>query len=228
MTYDNVEPRSLDWFRLRCGKVTSTRLGTVAHGTLAAQTKLLDLMEAEAADPEAFAKQYFEESQERAPSSIRLGREREDWLRARYEILLLQQHGTPPVVEQPGFIEHPHVKHFADSPDWHLIAPQRRAGEGKVRVDETKHAYAIKRGVLPEDKPQCYAHMMCGGFDQCDYVSYCPTWEDAATQVHIVTIQYEREYGDFLYAELRRFVEHFERGTRPTGSPGLSGIPSFE
>lgn len=219
--------RSEEWFRLRLGKVTSTRLHTVALGTMTAQTSLLNVMQDEIENPDKHVEEAMLRLHKRDPAPVKLGKQREDWLRARFEIRVTQDTGKRPKILTPGFIDHPAVDRFGCSPDWFLKMPYQAPGEGKVRTDPEKHAFAIKRGLLPEDKCQVYAHMMCTTSDECDYVSYCPFWDDERTSVHIVKVPYDKQFGDYLYAELAKFLEHLQRGTRPTMPQGLSGIPSF-
>ena len=223
-----IEQRSREWFEMRLGMVTSTRLKTVAHGTLAAQTKLLDAMEWEVNHPDRAIEKYMEGFGYATPAAIKLGREREDWLIARYEIMRQKEWGQEPKIDRPGFVRHPSIKEFGSSPDWLEIGwGDGRTGEGKTRIDQSKHEYAMQSGVLPEDKDQCYAHMMCAGMTLCDYVSYCPDYPDVAARVVIIELRLDTMYANFLYAELNRFLLHFRTGTRPTVPTGHSGVPSF-
>lgn len=228
-----IEQRSREWFRLRLGIVTSTRLKIVAHGTLAAQSKLLDTMEWETSSPDRAIEKYMEGFGFKTPSSIKLGREKEDWLVARYEILRQKHWGHRPKIDRPGFIRHPSIMEFGSSPDWlELFGPKDeppllRTGEGKTRVDQSKHEFAMQHGLLPEDKDQVYTHMMCAGATICDYVSYCPDYPDPVMRIVIVEVEMDQIYANFLYAELNRFLKHFRAGTRPTVPTGHSGVPSF-
>ena len=219
-----IEPCSREWFKLRLGRVTSTRMKTVAHGTLAAQTKLLDEMQFELEHPEEALANNMEGFGYKTPTSIRLGKEREDWLIARYEIMRQKEYGHAIKIDRPGFVIHPTITEFGCSPDWLLVD---RSGEGKVRVDHAKHEYALKRGLLPEDKDQVYCQAMCAGFDLADYVSYCPDYPVLASRIAIVSVKIDRIYSNFLYAELNRFLAHFRAGTRPTVPQNQSGVPSF-
>jgi len=223
-----IEQRSREWFELRLGVVTSTRLKTVAHGTLAAQTKLLDTMEWEINHPDQALEKYMEGFGFATPAAIKLGREREDWLIARYEIMVQQAWGTAPKIDRPGFIRHPSIKEFGSSPDWLEVGQcNGRTGEGKTRTDQSKHEYAMQRGLLPEDKDQVYTHMMCAGMTLCDYVSYCPDYPDVSARIVIIEVELDIIYSNFLYAELNRFLTHFRAGTRPTVPQIQSGVPSF-
>lgn len=228
-----AEQRSREWFELKLGRVTSTRLRIVAHGTLAAQTKLLDTLQFEVEHHDEALEKNMEGFGYKTPSSIRLGKEREDWLVARYEIQRTKDWGFRVRVDQPGFVVHPTIPEFACSPDWILepYLPSRRikdrSGEGKTRVDHAKHEFAIKRGLLPEDKDQVYCEMMCCGFDAHDYVSYCPDYPDLDARIVIVEIERDPIYSNFLYAELNRFLAHFRAGTRPSAPKFASGVPSF-
>lgn len=232
-----IEQRSREWFRLRLGVVTSTRLKIVAHGTLAAQTKLLNTMEWETNSPDRAIEKYMEGFGFKTPAAIKLGREKEDWLIARYEILRQQEWGHKPTIDRPGFIRHSSILEFGSSPDWlelygprltgRKLASKLRTGEGKTRVDQSKHEYAMQHGLLSEDKDQVYTHMMCAGARICDYVSYCPDYPDPAARVVVVEVELDQIYANFLYAELNRFLKHFRAGTRPTVPTGHSGVPSF-
>lgn len=221
-----IEQRSREWFELRLGIVTSTRLKIVAHGTLAAQTKLLDTMQWELDRPEAAIEKYMVGFGHATPRAIRLGREREDWLIARYEIIL-QQRGDHPRIDRPGFVRHSTIKEFGSSPDWLNLDGSMCVGEGKVRLDQAKHEFALARGLLPEDKDQIYCHMMCAGMTNGDYVSYCPEYPDTDRRICITHVTMEQIYTNFLYAELHRFLKHFRAGTRPTVPKGGSAVPSF-
>ncbi len=223
-----VKQRSREWFELRLGVVTSTRLKTVAHGTLAAQTKLLDTMQWEVEKPAAALDKYMEGFGFATPRAIKLGREREDWLVARYEIMRQKDWGKKPKIDRPGLIVHPSISEFASSPDWLEVGRRNgRTGEGKTRTDQSKHEYAMQRGVLPEDKDQVYTHMMCAGMRLCDYVSYCPDYPEVSSRIVIVEVELDTIYSNFLYAELNRFLAHFRAGTRPTVPQVQSGVPSF-
>ena len=218
-----IAQRCREWFALRIGKVTSTRLKTVAHGTLAAQTKLLDEMQAEVERPEEAIETAIEGFGYATPRAIALGREREDWLIARYEIMC-QHAGNPVKLDRPGIVVHDFIPEFASSPDW---LTEVAVGEGKTRVDHNKHEYAIKHGLLPEDKDQIYCHAMCADLTEADYVSYCPDYPEIDMRVVIVPVILDQIYTNFLYAELNRFLKHFRAGTRPTVPQGHSGVPSF-
>lgn len=229
-----VEQRSREWFELRLGMVTSTRLKTVAHGTLAAQTKLLNTMQWEVEKPDEALLKYMEGFGFKTPRSIALGREREDWILARYEIFMQQRWGRKPTIDRPGFVVHASIPEFGSSPDWLELTgsteqakKQNRVCEGKTRVDHSKHEYAMKRGLLPEDKDQIYCHMMCAGMIHADYVSYCPDYPDISARIVIVEVEMDKIYSNFLYAELNRFLAHFRAGTRPTVPKTQSGVPSF-
>lgn len=226
--------RSREWFELRIGRVTSTRMKTVAHGTLAAQTKLLDEMQWEVEHPDRAIEKAMERFSVKTPRSIALGREREDWILARYEILMQQRWGRKPTIDRPGFIIHASIPEFGSSPDWLEVTgtteearSQHRTCEGKTRVDQAKHEYAIKRGVLPEDKDQVYCHMMCAGFKLSDYVSYCPDYPETDMRLVVITVELDQLYANHLYSELNTFLKHFRAGTRPTVPQVQSGVPDF-
>jgi len=228
-----IEQRSREWFELRLGVVTSTRLKIVAHGTLAAQTKLLNTMQWELAFPDEAIEKYLQGFGYATPAAIKLGREREDWIRARYEIQRQRDWGFPVNIETPGLVVHPTINEFASSPDWLVVSSSLkgakcgRSCEGKTRTDQAKHEFAIKHGLLPEDKDQVYCHAMCAGTMDADYVSYCPDYPDIGAKVVIVEVELDQIYVNFLYAELNRFLKHFRDGTRPTVPQGHSGVPNF-
>ncbi len=219
--------RCEQWFRARLGRVTSTRLKIVADGTLAAQTKLLELMEWECERPEEALKKHMEGFGYRTPAAIKLGREKEDWLVARYEIQRQKDWGHAPKMDRPGLVVHGVIHEFASSPDWIEETADGRTGEGKIRASHERHEYALKHGLFPDDKDQCYAHMLCAGVDVSDYVSYCPSYPDTDNNLVIIEVERDQSYTNFLYSELDRFLKHFRAGTRPTAPATDPGIPSF-
>ena len=221
-----IEQRSREWFELRIGRITSTRLKTVAHGTLAAQTKLLDEMQWEVDHPDEALTKNMEGFGYKTPASIALGKEREDWMLARYEIMRQQEWGMKIKLDRPGFVVHPTIPEFGCSPDW-LLLKLKRSGEGKIRVDQSKHEFALKRGLLPEDKDQVYCQAMCCGFTEAEYVSYCPDYPVIASRIAIVEVELDQIYVNHLYGELYRFLKHFRAGTRPTVPKHEMGVPSF-
>ena len=219
------EQRSKEWFGLRLGRVTSTRMKTVAHGTLAAQAKLLDQMQYEVDCPVAALAQQMEGFGYRTPAAIKLGREREDWMLARYELRRQKDFGRRIKLDRPGLMVHDSIDLFASSPDWCL---DDRAGEGKIRVDQGKHEFVLKRGVLlPEDKDQVYCHMMTGGFTKADFASYCPDWPIEETRLAVIEVELDVPYANMLYVKLNIFLTHFRDGTRPVARKKQSGVPSF-
>lgn len=220
------EQRTREWHELRLGRVTSTRLKTVAHGTAAAQTKLLDYMEFELDRPDKALEKAMEGFGFFTPAAIKLGREREDWLIARFEIIC-QQQGRKVILDRPGLVTHPALDRFASSPDWLDDAGDGSAGEGKTRTDQTKHEYALTRGLLAEDKDQVYTHMMCAEVTRCDYVSYCPDYPEVDSRIAIVSVELDQIYANYLYAALHAFFKHLREGTRPQVKQAQAGVPSF-
>lgn len=219
-----VEPRSREWFALRLGRITSTRLKVIAHGTLAAQTKLLDELQWEIDSPEEAIDKAMEGFGYATPASIKLGREGEDKLIARYELRYQIETGKKLKLDRPGFVTHDALPEFGCSPDW--LTPDR-VGEGKTRVDHAKHEFAIKHGLLLEDKDQVYCHMMCCRKSKAHYISFCPDYPDDAANLCIVDVEEDKFYSNQLYSELNRFVKHLRAGTRPTVPQFQCGVPNF-
>ena len=220
------EQRTREWHELRLGRVTSTRMKTVAHGSAEKQTKLLDYMQFEIDQPSRALEKNMEGFGFFTPAAIKLGREREDWLIARFEILC-QQAGRKVEIDRPGLVVHEAIPRFASSPDWLDLAGDGKAGEGKTRTDQSKHEYAIKHGLLNEDKDQVYCHMMCANVTEADYVSYCPDYPEVESRICIVPVVLDQIYANYLYAQLDKFLTHLREGTRPSVPTAPAGVPSF-
>jgi hypothetical protein len=159
------EQRTPEWFALRAGKVTASRMGDVlaviAKGEAAARRKYRAQVAVEILTGHPIPPKF-------------LGREME-W-RGEMEphaLVAYQIERDLPFVETVGFVTHDNISRFGGSPD--VLVGDDGLAEFKVPDADTHMDYLLK-GFLPEEyKPQMRAQLACMPERQwCDFVSYHP------------------------------------------------------
>lgn len=163
-----MEQRSSEWYDLRLGKVTASRVADVVGKTKAGKYT---------AARETYAKQLIAErlSGELDPSysggALADGRDREPDARAAYSYMKQVD------VTEVGFIPHPLLSMAGASPDG-LV---RDAGLVEFKCPQLKaHIETLESEAVPEEYlPQIMWQLACTGRKWCDYGSFHPAMPEA-------------------------------------------------
>ena len=205
MIVDNVEQRSLDWFRLRCGSFTGSKIGDLmksgrkkeqVFGEVAmsliykvAAERMLNPVFVN--DDELFG-QYIEQQQVYSKAII-WGQEQEDNAKD-----LLMRKNPEWELSDVSSCKHDTIPHFAASPDA-IIYDRKKLMIGEIKCPsvhtfvrylvEIKDAESLKK-VQPDYFYQMQAEMACTNAESGIFVAYCP-W--LVKPIHIVPIERDEE-----------------------------------
>ena len=205
MIVDNVEQRSLDWFRLRCGSFTGSKIGDLmksgrkkeqVFGEVAmsliykvAAERMLNPVFVN--DDELFG-QYIEQQQVYSKAII-WGQEQEDNAKD-----LLMKKNPEWELADVSSCKHDTIPHFAASPDA-IIYDRKKLMVGEIKCPsvhtfvrylvEINDAESLKK-VQPDYFYQMQAEMACTNAESGIFVAYCP-W--LVKPIHIVPIERDEE-----------------------------------
>lgn len=187
----DIEQRSDEWFAVRCGKATASRISDV----------MARIKSGEAAARRDYRAQLVAERLTQMPqetfsnAAMQWGTDMEPHARMAYEGEFLM-----PVVEV-GFVLHPTIEMAGCSPDG-LVG-----NDGLIEIKCPKtatHIEWVRSGSAPRQHLyQMQWQMACTGRQWCDFVSYDPRLADAS--LFIARVQRDNE----LIAELEREVRQF-------------------
>lgn len=206
MIYLDLEQRSPEWFALRCGKVTASRISdmmaTTRNGWAATRARYLEEIVAERLTGETVIK--------RVPS-MEARSEMEPDARDAYEFY---SDNEPQVV---GFVTHPTIEMAGASPD-SLIGED---GGLEIKcLDSKNHIELLKSGIIDNGYLlQCQFNIACAERDWWDFMSYDPRMKEERLRVFIKRInrddhciaKIESAVVDFL-AEVEATVAQLQNG----------------
>lgn len=205
MIIDNIEQRSLDWFRCRIGCVTGSKIGDLMKSgrkkeqifgdvamsyvfKVAAERMLNPVF---VNDDELFG-QYIEQQQVYSKAII-WGQEQEDNAKD-----LLMRKNPEWELSDVSSCAHDTIPHFAASPDA-IIYDRKKLMVAEIKCPnpntfvrylvEIKDAESLKK-VQPDYFYQMQAEMACTNAESGIFVAYCP-W--LVKPIHIVPIERDEE-----------------------------------
>ena len=205
MIVDNVEQRSLDWFRLRCGSFTGSKIGDLMKSgrkkeQIFGDTAMSYIFKVAAErmlnpvfvnDDELFG-QYIEQQQVYSKAII-WGQEQEDNAKD-----LLMKKNPEWELADVSSCKHDTIPHFAASPDA-IIYDRKKLMIGEIKCPsvhafvrylvEINDAESLKK-VQPDYFYQMQAEMACTNAESGIFVAYCP-W--LVKPIHIVPIERDEE-----------------------------------
>ena len=205
MIIDNIEQRSLDWFRCRIGCVTGSKIGDLMKSgkkkeQIFGETALSYIFKIAAErminpvfieDDDLFG-QYIE-SQQIYSKAIVWGQEQEDNAKD-----LLMRKNPEWELADVSSCKHDTIPHFAASPDA-IIYDRKKLMIGEIKCPsvhtfvrylvEIKDAESLKK-VQPDYFYQMQAEMACTNAESGIFVAYCP-W--LVKPIHIVPIERDEE-----------------------------------
>lgn len=194
MTTHTIEQRSDDWFRLRAGKATASRIADVIAKTRSGYSTSRANYASELV-VERLTGKPVERFQSKA---MQFGTETEPEARACYALT----HGYE--IEEVGFVEHPTIAMAGCSPDGLIVGTQGLV-ELKVPNPNTHIQTLLNNTMDGRYLTQVQFQMAVTGRKWCDLVSYCPDlpgdmqmWVQRVERDEAVIRELEAEVATFL------------------------------
>ena len=192
-----VQQGSPEWFALRAGKVTASRVADIL-----AKTKT---------GPSASRQNYLIElalqrttgiiQESYTNAAMEWGTQTEPQARVAYEV------NTNNFVDQVAFIDHPNIAWFGCSPDG--LVSDRGLVEIKCPNSATHWEYFKSKEPPKKYFIQMQAQMAVSGRDWCDFISFDPRMPDRS-QLLIVNVPRDPEFILFMEAEIKQFLSEVE------------------
>ena len=192
-----VEQGSPEWFQMRLGKVTASRVADIL-----AKTKT---------GPSASRQNYLIElaiqrttgiiQESYSNSAMEWGTQTEPQARVAYEVT------TNNVVDQVAFIDHPSIKWCGCSPDG--LVSDRGLLEIKCPNSATHWEYFKSKKPPQKYFIQMQAQIAVTNKDWCDFVSFDPRMPDRS-QLLIVRIDRDEAFIAEMEAEIKKFLDEVE------------------
>jgi putative phage-type endonuclease len=183
----DIEQRSDEWFALRAGKITGSRMADV----------MATKKTAEAADRYNYRAELVCETLTGLPyqsgfstPAMERGTLLEDDARAAYEGRTLR------TVKKMGLIMHPTISRIAASPDG-LVDDD---GCIEIKIPNTNtHLETLMTGVVPSKyRYQMWTVMVCAGRSWCDFVSYDPRFPP---EYQLIIYRFHRDDKEIILME---------------------------
>ena len=192
-----IEQGSPEWFALRAGKVTASRVADIL-----AKTKT---------GPSASRQNYLIElalqrttgiiQESYSNAAMEWGTQTEPQARVAYEVR------TNNFVDQLAFVDHPSIAWFGCSPDG--LVSDRGLVEIKCPNSSTHWEYFKAKKAPNKYVIQMQAQMAVTGRDWCDFVSFDPRMPDRS-QLLIVQVPRDPEFILFMETEIKQFLSEVE------------------
>jgi putative phage-type endonuclease len=192
-----VQQGSSEWFSLRAGKVTASRVADIL-----AKTKT---------GPSASRQNYLVElaiqritgiiQESYSNSAMEWGTQTEPQARVAYEV------NTNNFVDQVAFVDHPSIKWFGCSPDG--LVSDRGLVEIKCPNSSTHWEYFKNKKPPQKYIIQMQTQMAVTGKDWCDFVSFDPRMPERS-QLLIVRINRDEDFITEIEAEVQKFLEEVQ------------------
>ena len=192
-----IEQGSPEWFALRAGKVTASRVADIL-----AKTKT---------GPSASRQNYLIElaiqrttgiiQESYTNAAMEWGTQTEPQARVAYEV------NTNNFVDQVAFIDHPNIAWFGCSPDG--LVSDRGLVEIKCPNSATHWEYFKSKKPPQKYFIQMQAQIAVTGRDWCDFVSFDPRMPDRS-QLLIVRIDRDEAFIAEMETEIKKFLSEVE------------------
>ena len=187
-----IEQGTPEWFQLRSGKVTASKVADILAKKTGRQNYLIELALQRVTG-------VIEESY--INDAMQWGVDNEGAARVAYEVT------SGNFVDQIPFFDHLTIPNFGCSPDG-LVG-----GEGLVEIkcpNSSTHWSYVKANKPPEKYViQMQAQMACTGRKWCDFVSYDPRMPERS-QLLIVRVPRDDKFIETMEAEIKQFLNEVE------------------
>jgi putative phage-type endonuclease len=193
-----IEQGSPEWFQIRLGKATGSRIADIVAKTKTGYSTSRDNYLAQLVCERLtgnVAESYTN-------SAIEWGKQNEDLARAAYEVK------TDLMVDQIGFVDHPTIANSGASPDG-LVGD---AGLIEIKCPNTAtHIETLLSGKVPSKYlTQMTWQMCCTGRHWTDFVSYDPRMPENL-QLFIKRVEYDPKYAAELEREVTQFLDEVDQ-----------------
>ncbi len=204
--HDAFPQGSPEWFLIRCGKATASEFSSVlAKGEGKMRAKVLRRIVAErltGKPMESYSNGHMERGQEQEPH-------------ARMAYML----ETENLVQQVGFIDHDKLL-AGCSPDG-LIRGKKKGAEIKCVIPTVQVDTILRGGYPPEHKAQIQGSMWITGYDEWDFCSYSPDFQDKRHRTYIFTVGRDETYIKTLEEEVERLLNDVQQTLAKFGEEPL-------
>ena len=190
----DIEQGTDEWFAIRCGKVTASRVADVIATTKSGYSASRANYEAQLICEILTGKP----AESFTNAAMQWGTETEPLARAQYELK------TGNMVNQIGFMVHPIIEQAGASPDG--LIGEDGCIEIKCPNTSTHLDTLLSQKVPSKYITQMTWQMVCTGRKWCDFVSYDPRLPENL-QLYIERIELDEEYGKKLESEVKGFLE---------------------
>lgn len=186
-----IEQGSPEWFAMRAGKVTASKVSDVMSAITTAGYKnyLADLV---------VERLTGNKTESFTNAAMQWGVDQEPIARAEYEVK------TGNFVDQIAFVDHPTIANFGCSPDG-LVGDDGLI-EIKCPNTATHIDYVMQDKVPTKYIPQIQCQLAVTGRKWCDFVSFDPRLPDGL-QILIVRLERDDEYIEKLEARVVKFLD---------------------
>jgi len=191
---NDIEQGTEEWFAIRCGKVTASRIADIIATTKSGYSASRANYEAQLICEILTGKP----AESFTNAAMAWGTETEPLARAQYELK------TGNMVNQIGFVVHPKIEQAGASPDG--LVDNDGLIEIKCPNTSTHLDTLLSQKVPLKYITQMTWQMLCTGRKWCDFVSYDPRLPDNL-QLFIQRIELDEEYGKKLESEVKEFLE---------------------
>lgn len=193
-----MQQRTEEWYAIRLGKVTASRVSDVIAKTKTGySTSRMNYA------AELISERLTGKKQEKYTNSAMMhGVETEDEARASYMIL------TGEWVEEIAFVEHPKIKNSGASPDGLVGA------DGLIEIkcpNTATHLDFLKNGKPKKEYiDQMQWQMACTGRKWCDFVSYDNRLPKELA-IKVLRVERNDEYIKILEEEISAFLDYIDK-----------------
>ena len=189
----DIEQGTDEWFAIRCGKVTASRVADVIATTKSGYSASRANYEAQLICEILTGKP----AESYSNAAMQWGTETEPLARAQYELK------TGNMVNQVGFVVHPIIEQAGASPDG--LIGEDGCIEIKCPNTSTHLDTLLSQKVPSKYITQMTWQMVCAGRKWCDFVSYDPRLPENL-QLFIERIELDEDYAKKLQNEVVMFL----------------------
>ena len=189
----DIEQGTDEWFAIRCGKVTASRVADVIATTKSGYSASRANYEAQLICEILTGKP----AESYSNAAMQWGTETEPLARAQYELK------TGNMVNQIGFVVHPMIEQAGASPDG--LIGEDGCIEIKCPNTSTHLDTLLSQKVPSKYITQMTWQMVCAGRKWCDFVSYDPRLPENL-QIFIERIELDEDYAKKLQNEVVMFL----------------------